>query len=304
MDPKKILRILGPNAAQQNIVEEVHNVYRSQGVDIHDKHIEVIVHQMIRRDIVTDSGDSDMLLGELVDHAHFREINRSLVMSGKKPAQARPELLGITKASLATESWLSAASFQETTRVLTEAALDQKVDDLKGLKENVIIGKLIPAGTGLARYRNAKVEPDKAIRDTIFPNFGLDESQDDDLGKMSDEELAQMDMSNIDFGDLTIGDDFNPDDHSFDGDDSTSGVQALDLSAGDGDQDETELNLGDIAGGADGAADTGDVDSQEVADAQDDSSADDGFQINNGEDTPLPGDDEANGDGADDANQE
>ena len=304
VDPKKILRILGPRAATVNIVEEVHNVYRSQGVDIHDKHIEVIVHQMIRRDIVTDSGDSDMLLGELVDHAHFREINRGLVMSGKKPAQARPELLGITKASLATESWLSAASFQETTRVLTEAALDQKVDDLKGLKENVIIGKLIPAGTGLARYRNAKVEPDKAIRDTIFPNFGLDESQDDDLSKMSDEELAQMDMSNIDFGDLTIGDDFNPDDHSFDGDDSTSGVQALDLSAGDGDQDETELNLGDIAGGADGTADTGDVDSQEVADAQDDSSADDGFQINDGEDTPLPGDDEANGDGADDADQE
>ena len=124
--------------------------------------------------------------------------------------------MGITKASLATDSWLSAASFQETTRVLTEAALNEKEDDLKGLKENVIIGKLIPAGTGLARYRNATVEPDKAIRDTIYPNFGLGDGS---LGgDLSDGDLGDVDFSNIDFGDLKLGDDFNPDDFLDDND--------------------------------------------------------------------------------------
>ena len=210
VDPKKILRIIGKRAAQMNIVEEVHNVYRSQGVDIHDKHIEVIVHQMLRRITVIDSGDTDLLPGELVDKARFKAANMEAVKNGGKPAAGRPELMGITKASLATDSWLSAASFQETTRVLTEAALNQKVDDLKGLKENVIIGKLIPAGTGLARYRNATVEPDKAIRDTIYPNFGLGgEGTDSSFG---DTDLSDVDFSNIDFGDLKLGDDFNPDD--------------------------------------------------------------------------------------------
>lgn len=209
VDPKKILRILGPRAAQVNIVEEVHNVYRSQGVDIHDKHIEVIVHQMLRRITVIDSGDTQLLPGELVDQAQFREANLAAVKNGGKPAAGRPELMGITKASLATDSWLSAASFQETTRVLTEAALSEKEDDLKGLKENVIIGKLIPAGTGLARYRNAVVEPDKAIRDTIYPNFGLGDDSDTDF---SDADLSDVDFGTIDFGDLKLGDDFNPDD--------------------------------------------------------------------------------------------
>ena len=210
VDPKKILRILGPRAAQVNIVEEVHTVYRSQGVDIHDKHIEVIVHQMLRRITVIDSGDTDLLPGELVDQARFKAANMKAVKEGGKPAAGRPELMGITKASLATDSWLSAASFQETTRVLTEAALSQKVDDLKGLKENVIIGKLIPAGTGLARYRNAVVEPDKAIRDTIYPNFGLGGDESD--AAFGDADLSEVDFSNIDFGDLKLGDDFNPDD--------------------------------------------------------------------------------------------
>ncbi|MFT8987232.1 MAG: DNA-directed RNA polymerase subunit beta' [Bifidobacterium psychraerophilum] len=210
MDPKKILRILGPRAAQVNIVEEVHNVYRSQGVDIHDKHIEVIVHQMLRRVTVIDSGDTDLLPGELADQTRFKAANIKAVKNGGRPAAGRPELMGITKASLATDSWLSAASFQETTRVLTEASLSQRVDDLKGLKENVIIGKLIPAGTGLARYHNAVVEPDKAIRDTIYPNFGLGgDGSDVDL---SDADLSDVDFSNIDFGDLKLGDDFNPDD--------------------------------------------------------------------------------------------
>ena len=202
VDPKKILTILGKRAAQVNIVEEVHTVYRSQGVDIHDKHIEVIVHQMTRRVTIIDSGDTDLLPGELVDNARFREINRNIVKNGGRPAVGRPALMGITKASLATDSWLSAASFQETTRVLTEAALSEKVDDLKGLKENVIIGKLIPAGTGLARYRNAVVEPDKAIRDTIYPNFGL--GGDGDLGdaSFSDADLSDLNFSNLEFGDL------------------------------------------------------------------------------------------------------
>ena len=210
VDPKKILTILGKRAAQVNIVEEVHTVYRSQGVDIHDKHIEVIVHQMTRRVTIIDSGDTDLLPGELVDNARFREINRNIVKNGGRPAVGRPALMGITKASLATDSWLSAASFQETTRVLTEAALSEKVDDLKGLKENVIIGKLIPAGTGLARYRNAVVEPDKAIRDTIYPNFGLGGDESD--AAFGDADLSEVDFSNIDFGDLKLGDDFNPDD--------------------------------------------------------------------------------------------
>ena len=212
VDPKKILTILGKRAAQVNIVEEVHTVYRSQGVDIHDKHIEVIVHQMLRRVTVIDSGDTPLLPGELVDQARFKAANKETIKNGGKPAAARPELMGITKASLATDSWLSAASFQETTRVLTEAALSQKVDDLKGLKENVIIGKLIPAGTGLARYQNAVVEPDKAIRDTIYPNFGLGADMDGSQTDFSDADLSDVDFSNIDFGDLKLGDDFNPDD--------------------------------------------------------------------------------------------
>ena len=212
VDPKKILRILGPRAAQVNIVNEVHTVYRSQGVDIHDKHIEVIVHQMLGRVTVIDSGDTPLLPGELVDQARFKAANKETIKNGGKPAAARPELMGITKASLATDSWLSAASFQETTRVLTEAALSQKVDDLKGLKENVIIGKLIPAGTGLARYQNAVVEPDKAIRDTIYPNFGLGADMDGSQTDFSDADLSDEDFSNIDFGDLKLGDDFNPDD--------------------------------------------------------------------------------------------
>ena len=225
VDPKKILRILGPRAAQVNIVNEVHTVYRSQGVDIHDKHIEVIVRQMLRRITVIDSGDTTLLPGELADQARFKEANMEAVKNGGKPAAGRPELMGITKASLATDSWLSAASFQETTRVLTEAALSQKVDDLKGLKENVIIGKLIPAGTGLARYRNAVVEPDKAIRDSIYPNFGLGGGVDADTD-FSEADLSDVDFANIDFGDLQIGEDFNPDD--FLDDQGGQGLDGLD----------------------------------------------------------------------------
>jgi DNA-directed RNA polymerase subunit beta' len=155
-DPKELLEIKGVRAVQQYLVDEVQRVYRDQGVTIHDKHIELIVRQMTRRVTIQESGDSEFLPGENRDQREFNERNRELVQAGKKPAEGRPVLMGITKASLATDSWLSAASFQETTRVLTEAAIDGKSDDLVGLKENIIIGKLIPAGTGMERYQEIR----------------------------------------------------------------------------------------------------------------------------------------------------
>ncbi|HYD10422.1 MAG TPA: DNA-directed RNA polymerase subunit beta', partial [Acidimicrobiales bacterium] len=156
-DPKELLEIKGVRETQTYLVEQVQRVYRDQGVSIHDKHIELIVRQMTRRVGVQEPGDADFLPGERVDARIYAETNRALVQEGKVPAEGRPELMGITKASLATESWLSAASFQETTRVLTEAAIESKSDSLLGLKENIIIGKLIPAGTGMTKYRNFDV---------------------------------------------------------------------------------------------------------------------------------------------------
>jgi len=153
-DPKELLDIRGVRETQQYLVEEVQKVYREQGVSIHDKHIELIIRQMTRRVLVGEPGESVFLPGEQVDQRVYAEVNRSLVQEGQRPAEARPVIMGITKASLATDSWLSAASFQETTRVLTEAAIESRRDDLKGLKENIIIGKLIPAGTGQGQYRN------------------------------------------------------------------------------------------------------------------------------------------------------
>ncbi len=158
LDPKKILEIKGIRETQQYLVDEVQKVYREQGVSIHDKHVEVIVRQMLRRVAVSEPGDSRFLPGEKVDARLYAETNRRLVEEGAQPAEGRPELMGITKASLATDSWLSAASFQETTRVLTEAAIEGKIDGLFGLKENVIIGKLIPAGTGMPMYREIATE--------------------------------------------------------------------------------------------------------------------------------------------------
>ncbi|MFN8035004.1 MAG: DNA-directed RNA polymerase subunit beta' [Acidimicrobiia bacterium] len=154
LDPKKILEIKGIRETQQYLVDEVQKVYREQGVSIHDKHVELVVRQMLRRVAVSEPGDSPFLPGEKVDARLYADTNRRLVEEGKQPAEGRPELMGITKASLATDSWLSAASFQETTRVLTEAAIEGRSDGLFGLKENVIIGKLIPAGTGMLRYRD------------------------------------------------------------------------------------------------------------------------------------------------------
>ncbi|HXH56298.1 DNA-directed RNA polymerase subunit beta' [Iamia sp.] len=153
-DPKELLEIKGLRETQNYLVEQVQRVYRDQGVSIHDKHIELIVRQMTRRVAVSDPGESDFLPDERIDRKAFRDSNRVMVEDGKAPAEARDEIMGITKASLATDSWLSAASFQETTRVLTEAAIESKSDSLLGLKENIIIGKLIPAGTGLSQYKD------------------------------------------------------------------------------------------------------------------------------------------------------
>jgi len=195
-EPHEVLRILGVRAAQQHLVDEVQDVYRSQGVAIHDKHIEIIVRQMLRRVTVIEQGDSRLLTGDLVDRISFEEENRRVVSESGSPASGRPVLMGITKASLATESWLSAASFQETTRVLTDAAIHAKSDSLVGLKENVIIGKLIPAGTGLERYRNVRVEPTEEARAAAYSMTGY-ESYDYDFGTPTGQSVA---LDDFDFG--------------------------------------------------------------------------------------------------------
>ncbi|NQT70537.1 MAG: DNA-directed RNA polymerase subunit beta', partial [Desulfobacteraceae bacterium] len=157
--PQDILNIKGEIALARYLVDEVQEVYRLQGVRINDKHIEVIVRQMMRRVKVMDSGDTNFIAEEQVDRVRFEEANRDLIEKGKKPAVAEPLILGITKASLSTDSFISAASFQETTKVLTDASIAGKEDYLQGLKENVIMGRIIPAGTGLATYRDVEIEP-------------------------------------------------------------------------------------------------------------------------------------------------
>jgi len=163
MDPNILLKIKGEEIVQNYLLEEVQNVYRSQGVEINDKHIEVIIRQMMRKVKIINPGDTNFLPGSLVNKHELREANEKAIAEGKEPATFKPELLGITEASLATDSFLSAASFQETTRVLTEAALEGKVDPLLGLKENVIIGQLIPAGTGMRRYRDIDILDENGV---------------------------------------------------------------------------------------------------------------------------------------------
>jgi DNA-directed RNA polymerase subunit beta' len=175
VNPHEVLRILGPRQVQLHLVAEVQEVYRSQGVSIHDKHIEVIIRQMLKRVNILEAGGTDFLPGALIERSVFETENRRVVSEGGEPAAGRPVLMGITKASLATESWLSAASFQETTRVLTDAAIQAKSDSLLGLKENVIIGKLIPAGTGISRYRNIRVEPTEEARAQVYSMAGYDD---------------------------------------------------------------------------------------------------------------------------------
>ena len=163
INPKELLVVTDPITVQQYILLEIQKVYRSQGVDISDKHVEVIAKRMISKIKIVTNGDSDFLLGTMVNINHFREVNKDLILNGKAPATGKPVMLGITKASLETDSFLSAASFQETTRILTDAAIHGKVDHLNGLKENVIIGKLIPAGTGAREYRDCAYELEKSM---------------------------------------------------------------------------------------------------------------------------------------------
>ncbi|HOB88440.1 MAG: DNA-directed RNA polymerase subunit beta' [Bacillota bacterium] len=181
LNPHDILRVKGVRAVQSYLVREVQEVYRSQGVEINDKHIEVVIRQMLRKVKVEDPGDTDLLPGGLVDVFEFEEENARVMAEGKQPAIAKPVILGITKASLATDSFLSAASFQETTRVLTDASIKGRMDPLIGLKENVIIGKLIPAGTGMSRYRN--VVPVSHVAEAAADSEDVLEYSDDSLGE-------------------------------------------------------------------------------------------------------------------------
>ena len=182
-DPKEVLQINGVKTCQEYLVDEVQKTYRDQGVEVHDKHVEMIVRQMLRRVRIVKSNNSDFLPNELVDATLFRKTNQELVKDGKVPAEGRPELMGITKASLATDSWLSAASFQETTRVLTEAAMKRSNDSLSGLKENVIIGTLIPAGTGSEAYQSHTPSlPDAPeVSELGFMTSTTEESEEDAL---------------------------------------------------------------------------------------------------------------------------
>ena len=168
-NPKEILRIQGREAAQLYLLGEVQKVYRSQGVGIHDKHIEVILRQLLRRVMVRSTGDTDLLPGELLDRFKFEDINNYVISRGGKPAKAEPVVLGLTKAALNTESFLAMASFQETTRVLTEAAIRGQRDDLRGLKENVIIGKLIPGGHRLQLAPDHRDRPQQGSRNPVRP---------------------------------------------------------------------------------------------------------------------------------------
>jgi len=182
-NPHDILRLNGIKACAQYLVREIRDVYKAQGVEINDKHIEVIVRQMLKKVTVLESGDSDFLPGQLIDRLLFEKENKKLIEEGKKPAQAKQNLMGITKAALATDSFLSAASFQETTRVLTDAAIENKTDHLIGLKENVIIGKNIPAGTGMTRYRTIELS---------YPGYEEESNEEIEIPKNSNEDEGNV----------------------------------------------------------------------------------------------------------------
>ena len=199
VNPHDILKIKGVRSVQDYMLQEVQRVYRLQGVDISDKHIEVIVRQMLRKVRIEESGDSEYLPGTLVDILDFEDLNEELIKEGKAPAEGKQIMLGITKAALATNSFMSAASFQETTKVLTEAAIKGKVDPLIGLKENVIIGKLIPAGTGMKRYRNVKLDTDMEETDEL--EFAEEPEDDEELNfseEVDDDALADEDSESAD----------------------------------------------------------------------------------------------------------
>lgn len=191
INPHDLLKIKGVRAVQDYMIGEVQRVYRLQGVEINDKHIEVIVRQMLKKIRIENNGDTDLLPGTLVDILDFEDENEKVIAKGGEPAEGKQVMLGITKASLATNSFLSAASFQETTKVLTEAAIKGKIDPLIGLKENVCIGKLIPAGTGMKRYRNVKLDTEmEEYEEEDEIELGISEMDADE--DMFDEEIPAM----------------------------------------------------------------------------------------------------------------
>ncbi len=201
VNPHDILKIKGVRAVQDYMIQEVQKVYRLQGVDINDKHIEVIVRQMLKKVKVEESGDSDVLPGVSMNVLEYNDMNEKLIAEGKTPAEGKQVMLGITKASLATDSFLSAASFQETTKVLTEAAINGKVDHLIGLKENVLIGKLIPAGTGMKRYRSVKLDTELDMDDEILFDDEDEEEDIQDMAPLEDETMEEaeevLDMDDL-----------------------------------------------------------------------------------------------------------
>ena len=223
VNPHDILRIKGVNAVQDYMLREVQRVYRLQGVEINDKHIEVIVRQMMKKIRIEDNGDTELLPGTMVDILDFEDINEEMIAQGKEPAEGKQVMLGITKASLATNSFLSAASFQETTKVLTEAAIKGKVDPLIGLKENVIIGKLIPAGTGMKRYRNVKLDTGEDEYEMEDDDLMLDETEmsEEQTEITSEETAADAETAAAENADENVADDFDEVDLTAEDSDST-----------------------------------------------------------------------------------
>ena len=223
VNPHDILRIKGVNAVQDYMLREVQRVYRLQGVEINDKHIEVIVRQMMKKIRIEDNGDTELLPGTKVDILDFEDINEEMIAQGKEPAEGKQVMLGITKASLATNSFLSAASFQETTKVLTEAAIKGKVDPLIGLKENVIIGKLIPAGTGMKRYRNVKLDTGEDEYEMEDDDLMLDETEmsEEQTEITSKETTADAETAAAENADENVADDFDEVDLTAEDSDST-----------------------------------------------------------------------------------
>ena len=223
VNPHDILRIKGVRAVQDYMLREVQRVYRLQGVEINDKHIEVIVRQMMKKIRIEDNGDTELLPGTMVDILDFEDINEEMIAQGKEPAEGKQVMLGITKASLATNSFLSAASFQETTKVLTEAAIKGKVDPLIGLKENVIIGKLIPAGTGMKRYRNVKLDTGEDEYEMEDDDLMLDETEmsEEQTEITSKETAADAETAAAENADENVADDFDEVDLTAEDSDST-----------------------------------------------------------------------------------
>ena len=223
VNPHDILRIKGVNAVQDYMLREVQRVYRLQGVEVNDKHIEVIVRQMMKKIRIEDNGDTELLPGTMVDILDFEDINEEMIAQGKEPAEGKQVMLGITKASLATNSFLSAASFQETTKVLTEAAIKGKVDPLIGLKENVIIGKLIPAGTGMKRYRNVKLDTGEDEYEMEDDDLMLDETEmsEEQTEITSKETAADAETAAAENADENVADDFDEVDLTAEDSDST-----------------------------------------------------------------------------------